>query len=49
MERSAKVLIGIDRGMRVFELGPSFSPVASKDGRDVCTVDHPSREELVAT
>jgi SAM-dependent methyltransferase len=48
MDRLGKILFGIDRGMRVLELGPAFSPIAPKaDGWDVCTVDHLTREELV--
>jgi SAM-dependent methyltransferase len=48
VDRVAKILFGIERGMRVLELGPSFSPIASKEeGWNVCTVDHAPRGELV--
>jgi SAM-dependent methyltransferase len=48
LDRAAKVFAGIQRGARVLELGPSFSPFAPKsEGWDACVVDHATREELI--
>jgi SAM-dependent methyltransferase len=46
-DRTGKILVEIDRDMRVLEIGPSYSPVAPKrDGWNTTTVDHASREQL---
>jgi SAM-dependent methyltransferase len=48
MSRNDTILAGIDRTMRILEIGPSFSPIAPKaDGWNTCVVDHASTEELV--
>jgi SAM-dependent methyltransferase len=48
MSRNEIILAGIDRGMRIIEIGPSFSPIAPKaDGWNTCVVDYASTEELV--
>ena len=48
MDRAEKILAEIDRGMRILELGPSFSPIAPKSaGWNSIVVDHASKDELV--
>jgi len=48
MERNDKVRFLINRQMRGLEIGPSFNPVVPKrEGWNVETIDHATREELV--
>jgi SAM-dependent methyltransferase len=48
MSRNDIILAGIDRGMRIIEIGPSHSPIAPKaDGWNTCVVDHASTEDLI--
>jgi SAM-dependent methyltransferase len=48
MHRDEKILIAIDRSMRLIEIGPLAGPIAPKaDGWLTSVVDHASREELV--
>jgi 2-polyprenyl-3-methyl-5-hydroxy-6-metoxy-1,4-benzoquinol methylase len=47
--RSETLLAPVPRSGRVIEIGPSFSPIAPKaEGWDVCSLDHLSREGLIA-
>ncbi|MGU3539931.1 class I SAM-dependent methyltransferase [Methylobacterium sp. A54F] len=49
MTREATLLRGLPRDGRVIEIGPSYNPLAAKrDGWNAFTVDHASREGLVA-
>jgi GT2 family glycosyltransferase len=48
MSRSETLLSPIDRSARIIEIGPSFSPIASKaDGWNTITVDHATRAALM--
>ncbi|MFG1425513.1 class I SAM-dependent methyltransferase [Roseixanthobacter glucoisosaccharinicivorans] len=47
MDRSQKLLHGIDKSMRILEIGPLFRPVCSReDGWNVYSIDHASEQEL---
>jgi glycosyltransferase involved in cell wall biosynthesis/2-polyprenyl-3-methyl-5-hydroxy-6-metoxy-1,4-benzoquinol methylase len=46
--RSEVLLAPIDRSARIFEIGPSYSPIAPKaDGWKTSTLDHATRSELI--
>ena len=49
MHRNRKILVAIQRSMKLLEIGPLAEPIAPKaDGWQTVVVDHASREELVA-
>lgn len=48
MDRLDKLLTGIDRSMKILEIGPGYNPAVRKaDGWNVWTIDHATRAELV--
>jgi SAM-dependent methyltransferase len=48
VDRCALLRRGLDKGMRVLEVGPSFNPLAPKsEGWDVITVDHTDQAGLI--
>lgn len=47
MTRNEKILAGISRSMKILEIGPSYSPVLTRnDGWNVYSLDHCSADEL---
>jgi SAM-dependent methyltransferase len=49
MDRLQKLLVSIDKSMKILEIGPSYNPIVSKsDGWNVLSVDHTDQEGLQA-
>ncbi|HEY7178234.1 MAG TPA: methyltransferase domain-containing protein [Gaiella sp.] len=47
-DRRTVLLAGVERDMRVLEIGPSYNPLAPRsEGWETCVVDHATREELI--
>ena len=48
MDRLSKLLFGIDKSMKILEIGPGYNPAIRKaDGWNVWTIDHATRDELL--